>query len=104
MFLLEAKDKWNSPTPAYILQHASRTAEAAEVSTSFEAVVATLRVFGARTTSISCTKIYFIPVSYSVTSELRSSGHAEATHVGDRTRFTPSYACYFCMLNIIKRN
>ena len=55
-----------------MLQHASGTAEAAEVSISIEAVRATLRVFDAERCSISCTKFYFIPVSYtsSLTSEL----------------------------------
>ena len=74
-------------TPATMLQHASRTAEAAEVSISIEAVLATLRAFDAEKCSISCT-IYFIPVSYSLTSELWSSGAAEAVHVGGGAPFT----------------
>ena len=49
-------------TPATMVQHASRTAEAAEVSISIEAVLATLRAFDAEKCSISCTNIYFIPV------------------------------------------
>ena len=46
-FLLEAADKWKcyTRTPAAMVQHASRTAEAAEVSISIEAVLATTRVF-----------------------------------------------------------
>ena len=47
-----------------MLQYVSRTAEAAEVSISIEAVFATLRAFDAEKCSISCTNIYFIPVSY----------------------------------------
>ena len=76
-------------TPATMLQHASRTAEAAEVSKSIEDVLATLRAFDARKCSISCTNIYFIPVSYGFTSELLSSGPAEAAHVGGGAPFTP---------------
>ena len=70
-------------------QHASRTAEAAEVLMSIEAVLAALRAFKVEKCSISCTNIYFIPVSYSLTSEIRSSGPAEAAHVGDAAPFTP---------------
>ena len=51
-------------TPATMLQHASRTAEAAEVSISSEAVLATLRAFDAEKCFISYTNMYFIPVSY----------------------------------------
>ena len=76
-------------TPAITVQHVSRTAEAAEVSISIEAVLATLRAFDAETWSISCINIYFIPVPYSLTSELWSSGPAEAAHVGDGAPFTP---------------
>ena len=72
-----------------MLQHASRTAEAAEVSISIEAVLATLRAFDAEKCSISCTKKYFIPVSYSLTSALLSSRPAEAAHVGGGAPFTP---------------
>ena len=70
--------------PATMLQHASGTAEAAEVSISIETVRATLRVFDAERCSISCTKFYFIPVSNSssLTSELWSSAPPEAAHVG----------------------
>ena len=57
-------------TPATMLQHASRTAEAAEISISIEAVLAILRAFDAEKCSTSCTNIYFIPVPYSLTSEL----------------------------------
>ena len=57
-------------TPATMLQHASRTAEAVEISISIEAVLATLRAFDADKRSISCIEIHFIPVSYSLTSEL----------------------------------
>ena len=57
-------------TPATMLQHASRTAEAAEVSISIEAVLATLRALNAGRCSISSTNVYFIPVSYTLTSEL----------------------------------
>ena len=57
-------------TPATMLQHASRTTEAAEVSISIDAVLATLRAFDAEKCSVSCTNIYFIPVSHSLTSEL----------------------------------
>ena len=47
-----------------MLQHESRTAEAAEVSISIEAVLATLRAFDAeKYPSLSPT--YFVPVSYS---------------------------------------
>ena len=53
-----------------MLQHASGTAEAAEVSTLIEAVLATLRVFDAEKRFIPCTNIYLIPVSYILTSEL----------------------------------
>ena len=77
-------------TPATMVQHASRTAEAAEVSISIEAVLATLRAFDAEKCSISCTNIYFIPVLYSLTPELWSSGPAEAAHVvGGGGAFTP---------------
>ena len=55
-------------TPAVMLQHASRTGEAAEVE--IQSVLATLRAFDAEKCAISCTNIYFIPVSYSLTSEL----------------------------------
>ena len=57
-------------TPATMLQHAPRTAEAAEVSISIEAALATLRAFDAEKCSVSCTNIYFIPVSYSLPFEL----------------------------------
>ena len=59
-------------TPATMQQHASRTAEAAEVSSSIEAVLATLRAFDAEKCSISCTNIYFIQYYtwYSLTSGL----------------------------------
>ena len=57
-------------TPATMPQHASRTAEAAEVSISIEAVLATLRALDAEKCFIPCTNNYFIPVSYSLTSEL----------------------------------
>ena len=77
----------DSYTPATMLQHASRTAEAAEVSISIEAVLATVRAFDAEKCSISC-NIYFIPASCSLTSELRSSGPAEAAHVGGGAPFT----------------
>ena len=53
-----------------MLKRASRTAEAAEVSISIEAVLPTLRAFDADKSSISCTKSYLFPVSYSLTSEL----------------------------------
>ena len=76
-------------TPATMLQHASRTAEAAEVSISIEAVLATPRAFDAEKCSISCTNIYYFPVSYSLTSELRSSGPVGAAHVGGEASFTP---------------
>ena len=72
-----------------MLQHESRTAEAAEVSISIEAVLATLRAFDAEKCSISCTNIYFIPVSYCLTSELWSADPAEAAHVGGGAPFTP---------------
>ena len=75
-------------TPDTMLQHASRTAGAAEVSISIEAVLATLRAFDAEKCSISCTNIYFIRVSYSLTSEFWS-GPAEAAHVGGGAPFTP---------------
>ena len=65
-----------------MLKRASRTAEAAEVSISIEAVLPTLRAFDAEKSSISCTKSYLFPVSYSLTSELWSSGPAEAADVG----------------------
>ena len=45
-------------TPATMLQNASRTAEAAEVSQIDEAVLATLRHFDAEKCSISCSNIY----------------------------------------------
>ena len=48
-------------TPATMLQHASRTAEAAEVSISIEAVLATLRAFDTEKCSIYCTNILFYP-------------------------------------------
>ena len=64
-----------------MLQHASRTAEAAEVSISIEAVLATPHAFDAEKCSISCTSIYFIPVSYSLTAAVWSSGPVEAAHV-----------------------
>ena len=76
-------------TRATMLQHASRTADAAEVSISIEVVLASLRAFDAEKCSISCTNIYFIPVSYSLTSELWSSGPAEAAHEGGGAPFTP---------------
>ena len=76
-------------TPATMLQHASRTAEAAEVSISNEAVLATLRPFDVEKCFISYTNIYFVPVSYSLTSELWSSGPVEAPHVGGGAPFTP---------------
>ena len=47
-------------TPSTVLQHASRTAEAAEVSTSIEAVLATLRAFDAEKGSISCTGTFIL--------------------------------------------
>ena len=72
-----------------MLQHASRTAETAEVSNSIEAVRATLHAFDAEKCSISCTNIYFIPVSYSLISDLWSSDPAEAAHVGGGAHFTP---------------
>ena len=53
-------------TPATMLQRASRTAEAADVSISIEGVLATIRAFDAEKCSISCTNIYFVPVSYQV--------------------------------------
>ena len=55
-FLLKAADKW-SAIP--LLQHASLTAEAAEVSISIEAVLATLCAFVAEKCSISCTNRLF---------------------------------------------
>ena len=72
-----------------MLQHECRTGEAAEVSISTEAVLATLRAFDAEKCSISCTNVYFIPVSYSLTSELWSSGPTEAAHVGGGDPFKP---------------
>ena len=76
-------------TPATVVPHASRTAESAEITISIEAVLVALRAFDAEKCCISCTNIYFIPVSYSLTSELRSSGPAEAAHVGGGAPFTP---------------
>ena len=76
-------------TPATMLQQASRTAEAAEVAISIEAVLATLRAFDAEKCSIYFINIYFTPVSYSLTSELWSSGPAEAAHVGAGAPFSP---------------
>ena len=76
-------------SPATVLQHASRTDEAAEVSISIEAVLAKLRAYDAGKCLISCTNIYFVPVSYSLTSELWSSGPDEAAHVGGGGPFTP---------------
>ena len=74
-------------TPATMLQHASRTAEAAEVSISIRPC---------HTTRFWCGKMFhilhqhlFIPASYSLTSELWSSGPAEAAHVGGGAPFTP---------------
>ena len=61
--ILEAADKW-SVIPLLLrgmLQHPSRTAEAAEVSISIEAVLATIRTFDAEKCYISCTNNYFIP-------------------------------------------
>ena len=89
-FLLEDADKWSAiPLPATMLQHASRTAEAAEGSISIEAALATLRAFDTEKRPISCTNIYFILVSYSLTSELWSSGPTEAAHVGGGDPFKP---------------
>ena len=51
-------------TPATVLQHLSYAAEAAEVSDSIEAVLATPCAFDAEKCSISCANIYFIPVPY----------------------------------------
>ena len=76
-------------SPATVLQHASRAAETAEVSISILAVLATLRDFDAEKCSVSCTNIYFILVSYSLTSELWYCGPAEAAHVGGEAPFTP---------------
>ena len=50
-----------------MLQHASRTAEASEVSISIEAVLATLRAFDAE--NVPSLAPIFIAVSYSLTSE-----------------------------------
>ena len=74
-------------TPATMLQHASHTAEATEVSMLIEAVLATLRALDTEKCIISCTN--FIPVSYSLTSELWSSGPTEAADVGGGAPFTP---------------
>ena len=73
--------------PATMLQHASGTAEAAEVSISIETVRATLRVFDAEICFTSCTKFYFIPV-YN-TSRLTSELWSSAAHVGGGALFTP---------------
>ena len=75
-------------TPATMMQHASRTAEATEVSISIEAVLATLRVFDVEKWSLAPTFI-LSRVSFSLTSELWSSGPAKAAHVGVGAAFTP---------------
>ena len=59
----------------------TRLAQLKRLRLQFQSVLATLRGFDAEKCSISWTNIYFIPVSYSLTSELWSSGPAEAAHV-----------------------
>ena len=76
-------------TPATMLQHASRIAEAADISISIEAVLSTPHAFDAGKCSISCTNIYIIPVSYSLTAAVWSSGPVGAAHVGGGAPDTP---------------
>ena len=77
-------------TPSTMLQHTSRTAEAAEVSISIEAVLATLRACDPEMSPISCTNILYTLSQYYLISTSLSSGPAEDAHVGGGAPFTPS--------------
>ena len=89
LFLLEAADKWSAIRVPLLLFCNTRLAQLRRLKFQFQSVLATLRAFDAEKCSISCTNIYFIPVSYSLTSELWFSGPAEAAHVGGGGPFTP---------------
>ena len=86
-FILEAADKW-SDIPLLPCCN-TRLAQLRRLRCQFQSVLATLHALDAEKYSISCTIIYFIPVSYSLTSELSPSGPAEAAHVGGGAPFTP---------------
>ena len=77
-FLLKAADNWNA-VPLLLCCN-TRLAELRWLRLQFQSVLATLRAFDAEKCSVSCANIFFFSVSYSLTSELRSSGPAEAAH------------------------
>ena len=100
-FLLETADKW-SAIPLLLCCN-TRLAYLRRLRFQFQSVLATPRAFDAEKYSISCTNIYFIPVSYSLTSESWSSGPAEAAHVGGGAHFTPYLVCTICTSKAFNR-
>ena len=65
--LLEAADKW-SAIPLLLCCN-TRLEQLTGLRLRFQSVLATLRAFDVEKCPISCTNMYFVPVSYSLTSE-----------------------------------
>ena len=89
-FLLEAADKW-SAIPLLLCCN-TRLAQLRRLRFQFQVKPSLPHYALLMRKNVpisSCTNIYFIPVSYNLTSELRSSGPAEAAHAGGGAPFTP---------------